>query len=120
MRPTYEYNLGATGGISIHAPVKGATWPGHQLRLWHGISIHAPVKGATVKIGCLFIGRKHFNPRTREGCDVVVERHVSQGIAISIHAPVKGATIGQQGFCGIFAISIHAPVKGATRQRPSG
>ena len=36
-------------GISIHAPVKGAT--GHLLRgrMELKISIHAPVKGATIK-----------------------------------------------------------------------
>ena len=36
-------------GISIHAPVKGATWAARQAMPW-GIS-------------------SNFNPRTREGCD---------------------------------------------------
>ena len=58
-------------GISIHAPVKGATTvlPGQASRL--GISIHAPVKGAT-RWSCLCLGfRCHFNPRSREGSDLV-------------------------------------------------
>ena len=36
------------GGISIHAPVKGATHPPRAGRYNPAISIHAPVKGATV------------------------------------------------------------------------
>ena len=35
------------GGISIHAPVKGATQNKSSIALTSLISIHAPVKGAT-------------------------------------------------------------------------
>ena len=34
-----------------------------------GISIHAPVKGATARRCLLQRSPRHFNPRTREGCD---------------------------------------------------
>ena len=36
---------------------------------WYNISIHAPVKGATyIELSrCGFL--RYFNPRTREGCD---------------------------------------------------
>ena len=34
-----------------------------------GISIHAPVKGATIACRKSDIGQVNFNPRTREGCD---------------------------------------------------
>jgi len=34
-------------GVSIHAPVKGATRKCCILRNFHEVSIHAPVKGAT-------------------------------------------------------------------------
>ena len=34
-----------------------------------GISIHAPVKGATRTPAGTDYGDRHFNPRTREGCD---------------------------------------------------
>ena len=123
-----------------------------------GISIHAPVKGATQRLSYFVVLQVHFNPRTCERCDsfgfliifITISfqsthlwkvRHwrkenqqgsatfqsthlwkVRRGICcedknaetISIHAPVKGATI----FCwrsltGAI-ISIHAPVKGAT------
>ena len=36
--------------ISIHAPVKGATWFRTVYQIHYSISIHAPVKGATAKI----------------------------------------------------------------------
>ena len=34
-----------------------------------GISIHAPVKGATLAMVMLLSSCRYFNPRTREGCD---------------------------------------------------
>ena len=55
--------------ISIHAPVKGATSRGRRFFPDLRISIHAPVKGATLFFRRLFVGRRDFNPRTREGCD---------------------------------------------------
>ena len=83
--------------ISIHAPVKGATLHGSQLRHGHDISIHAPVKGAT---------DSHQ-----------LGQHLP---AISIHAPVKGATSIEVGRLNHVGISIHAPVKGATGFLPAG
>ena len=56
--------------ISIHAPVKGATFHPHQNFDFSDISIHAPVKGATC----------------------VVHAKCIHDFIISIHAPVKGAT----------------------------
>ena len=55
----------------------------------------------------------YFNPRTREGCDVV-GRNVIKSRFISIHAPVKGATERKLQSKRLQRISIHAPVKGAT------
>ena len=57
-----------------------------------GISIHAPVKGATVLTVVPFVPYNNFNPRTREGCDDTFVKVVSWYDNISIHAPVKGAT----------------------------
>ena len=56
-------------GISIHAPVKGATKGARIVPFCKKISIHAPVKGAT-----------------SEGTGKEL------ALKISIHAPVKGAT----------------------------
>ena len=56
----------------------------------------------------------NFNPRTREGCDLLAYL-ANKYRKISIHAPVKGATgAGVTKITKLIAISIHAPVKGAT------
>jgi len=57
-------------GISIHAPVKGATFIGVFVYMRKSISIHAPVKGATRNTILSDYISCHFNPRTREGCDL--------------------------------------------------
>ena len=36
------------------------------------ISIHAPVKGATQAVSFFSFASTYFNPRTREGCDVLM------------------------------------------------
>ena len=77
--------------ISIHAPVKGATFKLFYPFWLFKISIHAPVKGAT---------------KTTTDEIMVID--------ISIHAPVKGATSSNRFFPDRSRISIHAPVKGAT------
>ena len=103
------------------------------------ISIHAPVKGATIGLICECGSIHNFNPRSREGSDMLP--HFKLPVrGISIHAPVKGATIGLICECGsihnfnprsregsdmlphfklpVRGISIHAPVKGATFIHP--
>ena len=56
--------------ISIHAPVKGATMLRQpSCACGNSISIHAPVKGATALEILEDTRHRHFNPRTREGCD---------------------------------------------------
>ena len=57
--------------ISIHAPARGATvtiGPGALAEL---ISIHAPARGATISAACCQNRKRNFNPRTREGCDLM-------------------------------------------------
>ena len=83
----------------------------------NSISIHAPVKGATIIVLMIIFPKRHFNPRTREGCD-----------AASIYDnAIKWADFNPRTREGcdmnLFAIaqrkidiSIHAPVKGATRR----
>ena len=78
--------------ISIHAPMKGATWHFRYRRSQQrNISIHAPMKGATRR--------------------VLLPARYSD---ISIHAPMKGATTKQEQANIVWDISIHAPMKGAT------
>ena len=55
--------------VSIHAPMKGATYFCGCRRISFSVSIHAPMKGAT---HLLSLGNRPghgFNPRTHEGCD---------------------------------------------------
>ena len=56
-----------------------------------GVSIHAPVWGAT-KPKRISMPMARFNPRTRVGCD---KRSINCGKVcfVSIHAPVWGATL---------------------------
>ena len=84
--------MSRTGGISIHAPARGATpatYGGGRARLIY------------------------FNPRTRKGCDGIPTID-SNDLSISIHAPARGATTGAYKGMGELRISIHAPARGAT------
>ena len=122
-------------GISIHAPVKGATTGHPYPRCSHPISIHAPVKGATrhQTTDTVFLEISIHAPvkgATGLHLSLQVRRQISihapvKGATlldadghpeelISIHAPVKGATTSPQDVAKAMRISIHAPVKGAT------
>ena len=63
------------------------------------ISIHAPVKGATLYAALSQQCPMDFNPRTREGCDVLEVYIDIVKVRISIHAPVKGATAKRDCMC---------------------
>ena len=58
--------------VSIHAPVKGATYMPDELEPKHPVSIHAPVKGATLYLLYAVYLTRRFNPRAREGRDDIV------------------------------------------------
>ena len=97
------------------------------------------MKGATFKKPASFTrGANNFNPRTHEGCDLLLDQIFFalcnkfqsthpwrvrpviilddfKSFIISIHAPMKGATLLTAYRIGDFKmISIHAPMKGAT------
>ena len=59
--------------ISIHAPVKGATLDGDFKTVCAYISIHAPVKGATMLLMSSWCSWIYFNPRPREGSDLITQ-----------------------------------------------
>ena len=102
------------------------------------VSIHAPVWGATVHWGSACFKRRFqsthpcgvrpqpcvceirksrgFNPRTRVGCDKIVDDKTAP-VDVSIHAPVWGATLVCLPPLRWFRVSIHAPVWGATRNQ---
>ena len=83
-------------------------------RCTEDVSIHAPVKGATFRPDRWFNIISGFNPRTREGCDEATNGRSSKNKCVSIHAPVKGATSHCSTPYHLRQVSIHAPVKGAT------
>src|SRR5699024_9908375 len=99
------------------------------------ISIHAPMKDATLTTRNIVWDKVYFNPRTHEGCDILVML-TTRCQLISIHAPMKDATLQQILFIALqlnfnqrthegckdllnyshqyIKISIHAPMKDAT------
>ena len=79
------------------------------------ISIHAPAKGATQGHENTVYSYKYFNPRSREGSDLI-RKFTRDIFSISIHAPAKGATLLQCPIEPLYCISIHAPAKGATHR----
>ena len=85
-------------------------------RAKRGVSIHAPVKGATCGLSGPVSPHRCFNPRAREGRDFPLLFGWIHPI-VSIHAPVKGATHPRTSPATSHAVSIHAPVKGATQER---
>ena len=88
------------------------------IKTYHtGVSIHAPVWGATI-IGVKSVETLiSFNPRTRVGCDLSkLDRLVSTSKFQSTHP----CGVRQAIYCFypvFFSVSIHAPVWGATWQR---
>ena len=58
-----------------------------------GVSIHAPVQGATA---CkrAYVGQRFcFYPRPRAGGDEALGTQIDYSRVVSIHAPVQGATL---------------------------
>ena len=121
-------------GVSIHAPVWGATW----LEL---VAVKPKSFNPRTRVGCDIsdcsvtcdvgsfnprtrvgcdnhqLGEawriKSFNPRTRVGCDKSVNS-LTVSALVSIHAPVWGATRLMIFIYLKPMVSIHAPVWGAT------
>ena len=56
-----------------------------------------------------------FNPRSREGSDIVQALAYAFHMDISIHAPARGATKTGSQLSFTTCISIHAPARGATK-----
>ncbi len=92
----------------------GATWDCLSRIDVAVVSIHAPVMGATSAYRDLWQWRSSFNPRPRDGGDLVHALLMHGGGDVSIHAPVMGATPRGHIVMGAEDVSIHAPVMGAT------
>ena len=105
--------------ISIHAPTRGATVKHDAAVFAAAISIHAPTRGATVLKSTDWPQIQNFNPRTHEGCDILLEKlcKVSNGFQSTHPRGVRRAVRGRSSSAR--AISIHAPTRGATRREDS-
>ena len=79
--------LSESSGISIHAPVWGATHVRWRPDRVECVSIHAPVWGATVLVPSENAIRSSFNPRSRVGSDKGGGMRYQSGTLVSIHAP---------------------------------
>ena len=86
-------NINLTAGVSIHAPMQGAT----QTAEWQPFSF--------------FSG---FNSRTHAGCDGHRNGRTARHTTVSIHAPMQGATKAVSEGVISKEVSIHAPMQGAT------
>ena len=113
----YDYiDFTMTYGISIHAPMRGATQSAGESYRYQLISIHAPMRGATT------LDDKRILVRRFQSTPPCGERRLnalinSLGKKISIHAPMRGATLPES-YTNLFTwISIHAPMRGATVKR---
>ena len=96
--------------------MRGATNGICKKPLITGVSIHAPVRGATHDSFSDLAVRLSFNPRAREGRDKYLGQVSCDGKDVSIHAPVRGATDELLKEDLEYIVSIHAPVRGATKR----
>ena len=119
-RPTSENRQSYTGFISIHAPLRGATYQILKKTVIPIIiSIHAPLRGATSHERQKIDKKKISIHAPLRGATRQQKRRERAG-RISIHAPLRGATNDEQAFAAAFEISIHAPLRGATTRQVSG
>ena len=98
--------------VSIHAPVMGAKVFDCRSCGSQKVSIHAPVMGAKPTIKNQARLTVSFNPRTRDGCEIIGFLQVIP-VSVSIHAPVMGANTAAAHQYHNNKVSIHAPVMGA-------
>ncbi len=124
------------GGVSIHAPARGATNGRPGVRLDAAVSIHAPARGATLRQvsmatrivfqftrprGARLVlvhghhGLARFNSRAREGRDAFVSALSAERSMFQFTRP-RGARLPVlHAGRAPRRVSIHAPARGATR-----
>ena len=99
--------------ISIHASARKATTDLRASCNDIRISIHASAREATI-FRCPTPGHNHFNPRLREGGDLLGRMRADDRL-ISIHASAREATVSKTISASSLTISIHASAGEATR-----
>ena len=99
-------------GVSIHAPVRGATALEMGFATEVVVSIHAPVRGAT---NTEWSQTHWMTFQSTPPCGGRLDNFkLNRSYEVSIHAPVRGATILPLIHPLSRYVSIHAPVRGAT------
>ena len=103
------------GGVSIHAPTRGATPPPRYCCA--GSSSFNP--RAHAGRDDARAGRRRrcawgFNPRAHAGRDLLADDEGTLVLGVSIHAPTRGATARRSDAKRAAGVSIHAPTRGAT------
>ena len=78
------------------------------------ISIHAPAKGATGRSRVGAAAPRYFNPRSREGSDLIRKRYFMQTFRFQSTLLRRERRAGDVADVLLAVISIHAPAKGAT------
>ena len=123
-------------GVSIHAPLRGATDHCYGYHYFTCVSIHAPLRGATFKLHLPFSFHGRFNPRTPAGCDYFTPSVTSWFQSFNPRTPAGcDSPTTQRSMlaimfqsthpCGVrrksgssggvtICVSIHAPLRGAT------
>ena len=79
------------------------------------ISIHAPAKGATFLFLRQLPETSYFNPRTREGCDLMCYKVMKLCLLFQSTHPRRVRHFYHVQLSLHLIISIHAPAKGATK-----
>ena len=78
--------------VSIHVPAKGTTFQFLSGIFNFTVSIHVPAKGTTVFADKMLLDDEGFNPRSREGNDIIDNFYPMTTEIVSIHVPAKGTT----------------------------
>ena len=77
----------ASSRVSIHAPAKGATYIPLEQMIYTDVSIHAPAKGATKQAVKKSYHDLCFNPRSREGSDLLKYKNVLEQLKFQSTLP---------------------------------
>ena len=100
--------------VSIHAPARGATNGGRVLPSSDNVSIHAPARGATTQPRHYSHTTASFNPRAREGRDLL-DNNDRPDLGVFQSTRPRGARpLRRVGKFQCYLVSIHAPARGAT------
>ena len=117
-RPLRNDACASEGGVSIHAPAKGATWCSVYQCCFHLCFNPRPREGGDgLLIRPVISANSRFNPRPREGGDRKhpLQRHAGQ--FVSIHAPAKGATCWFRSSCPVSRRFNPRPREGGDQQQ---